>query len=91
MIHTLPGDAAVAAIMPVVVSCQRCVQLKHLGGIAILELGVSTLTKSLPFGVAFSGFGDPIPWLVGLSFFFAKGFIKPGLENHVATTRFLFI
>ncbi|KAL4293009.1 hypothetical protein AHAS_Ahas18G0085200 [Arachis hypogaea] len=74
----------VVAIMPVVVSCRRCIQLKHLGAIAILGLGVSILTKILPFAAAFSGFGDPIPWLVCLAFFFTKGFIKLGLANRVA-------
>ncbi|CAI8616612.1 unnamed protein product [Vicia faba] len=50
-----------------------------LGAVAILGLGVSVLTKTLPFAAAFSGFGDPIPWLICLAFFFAKGFIKTGL------------
>ncbi|KAL4301290.1 hypothetical protein AHAS_Ahas17G0286100 [Arachis hypogaea] len=56
----------------------------HLSAVAILGLGVSIFTKILPFIAAFSGFGDPIPWLVCLAFFFAKGFIKPGLGNQVA-------
>ncbi|KAL2328802.1 hypothetical protein Fmac_022229 [Flemingia macrophylla] len=55
-----------------------------LGAVAILGLGVSVLTKTLPFAAAFSGFGDPIPWLIALAFFFAKGFIKTGLGNRVA-------
>ncbi|CAL5211545.1 unnamed protein product [Lathyrus oleraceus] len=55
-----------------------------LGAVAILGLGVSVLTKTLPFVAAFSGFGDPIPWLICLAFFFAKGFIKTGLGNRVA-------
>ncbi|KAG5106597.1 hypothetical protein JHK82_043567 [Glycine max] len=40
-------------------------------------------TKTLPFAASFSGFSDPIPWLIALTFFFAKGFIKIGLENRV--------
>ncbi|XP_027355584.1 dicarboxylate transporter 1, chloroplastic isoform X2 [Abrus precatorius] len=55
-----------------------------LGAVAILGLGVSVLTKTLTFVAAFSGFGDPIPWLICLAFFFAKGFIKTGLGNRVA-------
>ncbi|KAK7404523.1 hypothetical protein VNO78_05471 [Psophocarpus tetragonolobus] len=55
-----------------------------LGAVAILGLGVSVLTKTLTFAAAFSGFGDPIPWLIALAFFFAKGFIKTGLGNRVA-------
>ncbi|XLQ98608.1 hypothetical protein S83_064807, partial [Arachis hypogaea] len=80
------GDAAVAAIMPVVVSCRP----------AILELGVSILTKTFPFTVAFSDFGDPILWLVYLAFFaklvdekvvkqnYYDEALKPGLGNRVA-------
>ncbi|KAI4322097.1 hypothetical protein L6164_021818 [Bauhinia variegata] len=55
-----------------------------LGAVAILGLGVSVLTKTLTFAAAFSGFGDPIPWLICLAFFFARGFIKTGLGNRIA-------
>lgn len=51
---------------------------------ALLGLGVSVLTKTLTFAAAFSGFGDPIPWLICLAFFFARGFIKTGLGNRIA-------
>ncbi|MED6119056.1 dityrosine synthesis enzyme [Stylosanthes scabra] len=54
-----------------------------LGAVALLGLGVSVLTKTLTFAAAFSGFGDPIPWLICFAFFFAKGFIKTGLGNRV--------
>ncbi|KAL4314974.1 hypothetical protein AHAS_Ahas15G0138700 [Arachis hypogaea] len=69
--------------MPVVVSCRRCIRLKHLGAVVILRLSVSILTKTLPFTVVFLGFDSPIPWLVCLAFFFTKGFIKPSLGNRV--------
>ncbi|KAL9273472.1 Dicarboxylate transporter 1, chloroplastic-like protein [Drosera capensis] len=55
-----------------------------LGACALLGLGASVLTKTLPFSAAFSAFGDPIPWLIALAFFFARGFIKTGLGNRVA-------
>ncbi|KAL1298431.1 hypothetical protein HN51_042802 [Arachis hypogaea] len=55
-----------------------------LGAVALLGLGISVLTKTLTFAAAFSGFGDPIPWLICFAFFFAKGFIKTGLGNRVA-------
>lgn len=42
------------------------------------------LTKTLTFAAAFSAFGDPIPWLIALAFFFARGFIKTGLGNRIA-------
>jgi anion transporter len=49
-----------------------------------MGLGASVLTKTLPFSAAFSAFGDPIPWLIALAFFFARGFIKTGLGNRIA-------
>ncbi|KAJ7299206.1 hypothetical protein O6H91_18G023900 [Diphasiastrum complanatum] len=55
-----------------------------LGAVALMGLGASVLTKTLPFSGAFSAFGDPIPWLIALAFFFARGFIKTGLGNRVA-------
>ncbi|KAM0937649.1 putative solute carrier family 13 [Dioscorea sansibarensis] len=55
-----------------------------LGAVALLGLGASVLTKTLSFSAAFSAFGDPIPWLIALAFFFARGFIKTGLGNRVA-------
>ncbi|KAG5054311.1 hypothetical protein JHK85_006821 [Glycine max] len=57
--------------------------LHHSIASAILGLGVFVLTKTLPFAASFSGFGDPIPWLIALAFFFAKGFIKTDLGNCV--------
>ncbi len=55
-----------------------------LGAVALMGLGAAVLTKTLTFTAAFSAFGDPIPWLIALAFFFAKGFIKTGLGNRVA-------
>ncbi|KAG0458418.1 hypothetical protein HPP92_023575 [Vanilla planifolia] len=55
-----------------------------LGAVALLGLGACVLTKTLTFAAAFSAFGDPIPWLIALAFFFARGFIKTGLGNRVA-------
>ncbi|KAM7278600.1 hypothetical protein ACFE04_005734 [Oxalis oulophora] len=55
-----------------------------LGAVALMGLGASVLTKTLPFAAAFSAFGDPIPWLIALAFFFARGFIKTGLGNRIA-------
>ncbi|PON59054.1 Sodium/sulfate symporter [Parasponia andersonii] len=55
-----------------------------LGAVALMGLGASVLTKTLTFAAAFSGFGDPIPWLIALAFFFARGFIKTGLGNRIA-------
>ncbi|CAH9102951.1 unnamed protein product [Cuscuta europaea] len=55
-----------------------------LGAVALIGLGTCVLTKTLPFVAAFSAFGDPIPWLIALAFFFARGFIKTGLGNRIA-------
>lgn len=55
-----------------------------LGAVALLGLGASVLTKTLTFAAAFSAFADPIPWLIALAFFFARGFIKTGLGNRIA-------
>ena len=45
-----------------------------LGAVALLDLGASVLTKTLTFAAVFSAFGDPIPWLIALAFFFALAF-----------------
>ncbi|KAL3647565.1 dityrosine synthesis enzyme [Castilleja foliolosa] len=55
-----------------------------LGAVALMGLGACVLTKTLTFAAAFSAFGDPIPWLIALAFFFARGFIKTGLGNRIA-------
>ncbi|PIN12358.1 hypothetical protein CDL12_15036 [Handroanthus impetiginosus] len=55
-----------------------------LGAVALLGLGACVLTKTLTFAAAFSAFGDPIPWLIALAFFFARGFIMTGLGNRIA-------
>ncbi|KAK8936786.1 hypothetical protein KSP39_PZI012222 [Platanthera zijinensis] len=55
-----------------------------LGAVALMGLGACVLTRTLTFAAAFSAFGDPIPWLIALAFFFARGFIKTGLGNRVA-------
>ena len=45
-----------------------------LGAVTLLDLGAFVLTKTLTFATAFSAFGDPILWLVALTFFFAQFF-----------------
>ena len=55
-----------------------------LGAVALLDLSASVLTKTLTFAATFSAFGDPIPWLITLAFFFACRFIKTGLGNRIA-------
>eukprot|EP00898_Chlorokybus_atmophyticus_P000990 jgi/Chlat1/1892/Chrsp145S00773 len=55
-----------------------------LGAVALLGLGAAVLTKTLTFAAAFSAFGNEIPWLIALAFFFAKGFSNTGLGERVA-------
>ena len=59
-------------------------QPRPLGAVALMGLGACVLAKTLTFAAAFSAFGDPIPWLIALAFFFARGFIKTGLGNRIA-------
>lgn len=66
-----------------------------MGTMCMLALGVTALTQVLAPGdagksitKALTGFGDKVIWLIGISFFIARGFIKTGLGNRIA---FLFI
>ena len=54
-------------------------QLLLLDAVVLLGLDTAVLTKTLTFVAAFSAFGDPIPWLIAMGFFFTRGFIKAGL------------
>ena len=56
-------------------SLSLCLPLPvSLGAVALLDLGAFVLTKTLTFAAAFSAFGDSIPWLIALAFFFALAF-----------------
>lgn len=55
-----------------------------LGAVAMTALGMTMWTGTLPFSAAFSAFSNEIPWLIALSFFLARGFIKTGLGNRIA-------
>lgn len=66
-----------------------------MGTMCMMALGFTALTQVLAPGDAgksitksLSGFGDKVIWLIGISFFIARGFIKTGLGNRIA---FLFI
>ena len=43
------------------------------------------LTNTLTFSSAFSAFTNEVIWLIVISFFFARGFVKTGLGDRVAT------
>jgi len=66
-----------------------------MGTMCMMAIGFTALTQVLAPGdagksitKALSGFGDKVIWLIGISFFIARGFIKTGLGNRIA---FLFI
>jgi DASS family divalent anion:Na+ symporter len=61
----------------------------------MIAIAVTAFTQVLAPGeagksitLALRGFGDKVIWLIGISFFIARGFIKTGLGNRIA---FLFI
>ncbi|GAB4853241.1 cytochrome P450-dit2 [Ancistrocladus abbreviatus] len=55
------------------------------GAWALLGLTTSIVTKTLPFTTAFSAFTNEVIWLIVISFFFARGFVKTGLGDRIAT------
>ncbi|MBI3211445.1 MAG: DASS family sodium-coupled anion symporter, partial [Simkania negevensis] len=54
------------------------------GTIAFLGLMLSVATKTLSFTETFSGFVNPIVWLIVVAFFISRGFIKTGLGERIA-------
>ena len=54
------------------------------GAWAFLGLTAAIATKVLTFTAAFSAFTSDVIWLIVISFFFAKGFVKTGLGDRVA-------
>ncbi|GAB4838421.1 hypothetical protein Ancab_027956 [Ancistrocladus abbreviatus] len=55
------------------------------GAWAFLGLTTSIATNTLPFTTAFSAFTSEVIWLIVISFFFARGFVKTGLGDRIAT------
>uniref|UniRef100_A0A6N2L5K6 Uncharacterized protein n=1 Tax=Salix viminalis TaxID=40686 RepID=A0A6N2L5K6_SALVM len=55
------------------------------GAWAFLGLTTSVVTKTLAFPAAFSAFTSEVIWLIVISFFFARGFVKTGLGDRIAT------
>ncbi|KAG8645878.1 dicarboxylate transporter 2.1, chloroplastic [Manihot esculenta] len=55
------------------------------GAWAFLGLTTSIVTNTLTFSTAFSAFTNEVIWLIVISFFFARGFVKTGLGDRVAT------
>ncbi|KAM0016293.1 putative solute carrier family 13 [Helianthus debilis subsp. tardiflorus] len=55
------------------------------GAWALLGLTTTIVTKTLTFTTAFSAFTNEVIWLIVISFFFARGFVKTGLGDRIAT------
>ncbi|WVZ48902.1 hypothetical protein U9M48_000296 [Paspalum notatum var. saurae] len=55
------------------------------GAWAFLGLTATVATRTLPFAAAFGAFTNEVIWLIVISFFFARGFVKAGLGDRVAT------
>ena len=63
-----------------------CIMLKcfTMGQTSVMALMLVTVTKTLTFPQAFSGFSNPVVWLITLAFFISRGFIKTGLGLRIA-------
>jgi len=55
------------------------------GAWAFCMLTFTVVTKTLTFQQAFAAFTNDVIWLIVISFFFARGFVKTGLGDRVAT------
>ncbi|KAH7679682.1 Solute carrier family 13 protein [Dioscorea alata] len=55
------------------------------GAWAFLGLTASIVTRTLSFSTAFGAFTNEVIWLIVISFFFARGFVKTGLGDRIAT------
>ncbi|XP_031132242.1 dicarboxylate transporter 2.1, chloroplastic-like [Ipomoea triloba] len=55
------------------------------GAWAFLGLTTTILTNTLTFSAAFGAFTNDVIWLIVISFFFARGFVKTGLGERIAT------
>uniref|UniRef100_A0A5B6ZVW2 Dicarboxylate transporter 2.1 n=1 Tax=Davidia involucrata TaxID=16924 RepID=A0A5B6ZVW2_DAVIN len=55
------------------------------GAWAFLGLTTSVVTQTLTFSTAFGAFTNEVIWLIVISFFFARGFVKTGLGDRIAT------
>ncbi|XP_058096934.1 dicarboxylate transporter 2.1, chloroplastic [Magnolia sinica] len=55
------------------------------GACSFIALTTSVVTKTLTFSAAFSAFTSDVIWLIVISFFFARGFVKTGLGDRIAT------
>ncbi|XP_009589933.1 dicarboxylate transporter 2.1, chloroplastic-like [Nicotiana tabacum] len=64
--------------------CGLIVSPLPVGAWAFLCLTIAVITKTLTFAAAFAAFTNEVIWLIVVSFFFSRGFIKTGLGDRVA-------
>ncbi len=55
-----------------------------IGAIAFIGMTLTTVTNTLTFNEAFSGFNNHVVWLIVVAFFIARGFMKTGLGSRIA-------
>jgi anion transporter len=55
------------------------------GAWAFCALTFTVVTKTLTFQQAFAAYTNDVIWLIVIAFFFARGFVKTGLGDRVAT------
>jgi DASS family divalent anion:Na+ symporter len=73
-------------LLALFVATMTAIVLKALpmGVVSIMALTAATVTNTLSFAEAFSGFSNDVVWLVVFAFFVARGFIATGLGNRMA-------
>lgn len=55
-----------------------------MGAVALIGMGVVSITHTLSVEETFSGFSNPQIWLIVLACFIARGFIKTGLASRIS-------
>ncbi len=86
----MPGPAEVAPdakhLLAIFVATIVGIILKPLpmGAVALIGLGVTAITQTLPVSEVFSGFANPQIWLIVLACFIARAFIKTGLAARIS-------
>ncbi|GAA0149419.1 primary active transporter [Lithospermum erythrorhizon] len=54
------------------------------GAWALICLTIAVITRTLTFAAAFTAFTNEVIWLIVISFFFSRGFVKTGLGDRIA-------
>ncbi len=75
-----------ASLFSIFIFTILCIMLKvfSMGQSSIIALTLIAASKTLSLKEAFSGFMNPVVWLIAIAFFIAKGFVKTGLGLRIA-------